>query len=93
MAADTDRIGRIVLFVLVAALAYAVVLMAQPFANALGWAAVIAIVFHPVHQRLEARYGAVRAASLSTAAVTVIVVVPVLLLTAVFVREIGRAHV
>lgn len=84
---DRARVAQVVLYALLAAVAYALVLMAQPFANALGWAAVTVIVFHPVHRRFERRFGPVKAASVSTAAVTVIIVVPVMLLTAVFIRE------
>lgn len=89
--AERELVARGALYVLAAAAAYAIVLMAQPFANALGWAAVTVIVFHPVHLKIEHRLGPVKAASISTAAVTVIVIVPVVLLATVFVREAVQA--
>jgi predicted PurR-regulated permease PerM len=73
-------IGPAVLVVLVC-------LIVEPFWKPLGWAAVIAIIFHPVHARLERRWGASRAAALSTVAVTVIVIVPLLLVMTAFVKE------
>jgi len=70
-----------------ATLAYLLFLVVQPFLTPLAWAAVIAIVFHPSYARLERRWGPTRAAAFGTAAVTVIVIVPILLVTAAFARE------
>ncbi|MBZ5557984.1 MAG: AI-2E family transporter [Acidobacteriia bacterium] len=70
-----------------AVLTVLVCLIIEPFWKPLGWAAVIAIIFHPVHARFERRWGASRAAALSTVAVTVIVIVPLLLVMTAFVRE------
>jgi predicted PurR-regulated permease PerM len=70
-----------------AVLVLLVCLILEPFWKPLGWAAVTAIIFHPVHARLEHRWGASRAAAFSTVAVTVIVIVPLLLVMTAFVRE------
>jgi len=82
-----DHFGVAVAWAGLAALAYLVFLVFQPFLNPLGWAAVIAVVFYPVHARFEHRWGASRAAALSTLAVTAIVVVPLLFVAGAFVRE------
>jgi len=70
-----------------ALLLYLVYLIVRPFLNPLGWAAVIAIVFHPVHARFAARWGPGRAAALTTLLVGIIIVVPLLLVMTAFVRE------
>lgn len=64
-----------------------VYLIARPFLTPLAWAAIIAIVFHPLHLRFARRWGASRAAALTTALVAVIIVVPLLLVMMTFVRE------
>ncbi|MFN7945397.1 MAG: AI-2E family transporter [Blastocatellia bacterium] len=63
-------------------------LMLQPFAEVLAWAAVLVIVFFPVHQRLVAwlrRPG--WSALLSTALVMLVILVPVTLVTIAVVNE------
>jgi predicted PurR-regulated permease PerM len=70
-----------------ALLAYLVFLILEPFLNPLGWAAIIALVFYPVHERFARRWGPARAAALSTVTATVVVVVPLLLVMTAFARE------
>lgn len=65
-------------------LAYRVV---GPFLAPLGWAAVFAIVVHPVYLRLEARWGRTLAALGGTVVMAVVVVVPAVLVTAVIADE------
>src|SRR5512138_3049253 len=72
-------------------LVYLVYLVVQPFLTPLGWAAVLAIVFHPVYERLEARWGTVRSAAATTIAATVLVVGPMILLVTAFVSEAAEA--
>jgi predicted PurR-regulated permease PerM len=67
-------------------------LMLQPFIAVLAWAAVLVIVFYPVHKRLAEkikRRGL--CALLSTALVIVIVVVPLALLTIAITNELQKA--
>jgi predicted PurR-regulated permease PerM len=89
--ADRDRIARTLFYVALAGLVYVVLLIFEPFLNPLGWAGVIVIVFHPVHARLERRWGPTRAAAVSTAAVAVIVIAPMLTVMTAFVREAVQA--
>lgn len=87
---ESRRYGRVLVVLSWAGLAlllYLLYLILKPFLNPLGWAAVIAIVFHPVHERFARRWGPGRAAGLTTALVAVIVVVPMLLVMTAFVRE------
>jgi predicted PurR-regulated permease PerM len=68
-------------------LAYLVFRVFEPFLVPLGWAGVLVVVFYPLHRRLERRMRPNAAASISTLGVTLILIVPVLLLMALFVRE------
>ena len=68
-------------------LAYAVFLIFKAFLVPLGWAAVLVVVFHPWHRRLEQRWGANRAALISTLAITLILVVPAMALLTAFVQQ------
>jgi predicted PurR-regulated permease PerM len=68
-------------------LGYLLYQLFQPFLTPLAWAAIFAAFFHSQHKRLEARYGRTLAASLSTAAVALIIVVPFVLILNAFVQE------
>ena len=88
---DREHVTAVLFYVALAVFVYFAFLMIQPFLVPLGWAAVLAIVFHPVHTQLERRYGPSRAAGLSTAAVAIIVVAPLLIVMTAFVREAVQA--
>lgn len=85
--ADRERLTTALYLLVVGLLAYLIFRVFEPFLVPLGWAAVLVIVFHPVHLRFERRWGRTRAAIVSTAAVVIIVVVPLLLVLTAFVRE------
>lgn len=70
-----------------ALLLWLVYLVVRPFFIPLGWAAVLAIVAYPVHERLAARWPAGRAAALTTVAVTIVLIVPGVWVTVAFARE------
>jgi predicted PurR-regulated permease PerM len=62
--------------------------MLQPFIEVLLWAVVLAIVFHPVHRRIEARLGSPGwAAALSCLLVVFTILIPLSLMTFAVVRE------
>lgn len=82
-----ERVGTVLFYGAVLLLAYAVYRIFEPFLVPLGWATVLVVVFHPWHARFEQLWGATRAALFSTLAITLILVVPVVLLLAVFVAE------
>ena len=66
-------------------------LMFQPFLNVLMWAAVLAVVFYPMHRRIRA--GTRRptvAAALSTLLVVLFILLPVTFITVAVVRELTQ---
>jgi predicted PurR-regulated permease PerM len=72
---------------IVAVLAYLSYLIFEPFLVALAWAIVLVVVFFPVHEWLTRRGGRTMAAIASTAAVTLILIVPCLLVMGAFVKQ------
>jgi predicted PurR-regulated permease PerM len=68
-------------------LGYLLYQLFEPFLTPLAWAAIFAAFFYSRHHRLEQRFGRSTAASISTAAVTVIIVVPFVLLVMAFIQE------
>jgi predicted PurR-regulated permease PerM len=82
-----DRFSNVLFYGVVLCLAYLVFRVFEPFLAPLGWAAVFAVISYSVEQRLEQKWGRTRAAISVTAAVTLILIVPVLLLSTLFVRE------
>ncbi len=68
-------------------LGYLLYQMFEPFLTPLAWAAIFAAFFHSRHKQLERRFGKTTAASLSTTAVTLIIVVPCVLIVMAFVQE------
>ncbi len=68
-------------------LGYLLYLVFEPFMRPLAWAAVFGAFFHSRHKSLEGRFGRTAAASMSTGAVALIIVVPCVLLVMAFVEE------
>lgn len=84
---STDRLSIVLSWVALAGLVALVFLIVQPFLTPLGWACVLAIVFYPMHEHFEARFGTTRGALLTTFASTVLVVGPLVLVMNAFLRE------
>lgn len=82
-----ERLATALFYGIVLLLAYLVFLVFEPFLLPLGWAIVLVVVFYPWHAGLERRWGRTHAAVASTLVVTLILIVPALLLMALFVRE------
>jgi predicted PurR-regulated permease PerM len=68
-------------------LGYLLYQLFEPFLRPLAWAAIFAAFFYSKHKHLERRFGRSAAASLSTAAVAIIIVVPFVLIVMAFVEE------
>src|ERR687898_154135 len=68
-------------------LGYLLYQLFEPFLRPLAWAAIFAAFFYSRHKRVETRFGRSTAASISTAAVTLIIVVPFVLLMMAFIQE------
>jgi predicted PurR-regulated permease PerM len=82
-----ERFGDVLFYGVILLLIYFVYRIFEPFLVPLGWAAVFGVIFHTWNKWLESRCGRTRSASLTTAGVTLILIVPVLLLMTLFVRE------
>lgn len=82
-----DRFSNVLFYAVVLALGYFVVQVFLPFFAPLGWAVVLAVIFHSLNQRLKRRWGPSTSALATTLGVTLILIVPVLLVTGLCVRE------
>jgi len=82
-----QRISTLLFYSTVLLLAYLLYLLFSPFLTPLAWAAILAALFHSPFRRLEARWGSARAAAFSTAGVTLVIVVPLVLVTMAFIQE------
>ena len=90
MASETTsqkQLGTVVLYGIALLLVYLAYLVFAPFLVPLAWAAVLVVVSYPAYEWLERRWRPTRAAIACTAAVTVILIVPVLLVMLAFVRQ------
>ena len=90
MAAESStqkRLSSALFYGIVAVLAYLSFLVFEPFLAALTWAIVLVVVFYPVNEWLERRWGRTLAAVICTVAVTLILIVPSLLVMGAFVRQ------
>ena len=84
--------GLIPLGVVLALALYLCWLMLQPFVNVVLWAAVLSVVFYPLHRRIDERIGSPSgAAALSTLLVVVLILLPATFITVAVVRELAGA--
>ncbi|MBA2301786.1 MAG: AI-2E family transporter [Acidobacteria bacterium] len=84
--------GLVTLVIVLAIALYLCWLMLQPFINVVLWAAVLAIVFYPMHQRIKARVGSPSGAAISsTLLVVVLILLPATFITIAVVRELAGA--
>src|SRR5262245_60350240 len=82
-----QRIATLLFYATVLLLAYLLYLLFKPFLTPLAWAAILAALFHSPYREMEKRWGRVWAASVGTAAIAVLIVAPVILVTTAFVQE------
>ena len=87
LASERERFTTLVFYGVVLMLGYLLSRVFQPFFVPLGWAAVLAICVHPWNEKLVSRLGRHRAATITTLAVTALVIGPGLLVLTAFVRE------
>ena len=82
--------GILPLVIVLAIALYVCWLMVQPFTNVILWAAVLAIVFYPMHRRIRARVANPSAAAiLSMVLVVVLILLPATFITIAVVRELA----
>src|SRR5438105_14201029 len=86
-ATTSDRLTTVLSYGVLLLLIYLVFRIYEPFLAALGWAAILAIFFYPMHQRLLRRFYANKAAVLRTWAVPFLLIVPALLVTTLFIVQ------
>lgn len=68
-------------------LAYFMYLLCEPFLRPLAWAVIFSVYFHPQYRRLASRFGKTAAAAISTAVVTLIIIVPSVLVVIAFIQQ------
>ena len=85
--ATTSRLTVVVSYGVLLLLIYLVFRISEPFLSALSWASILVTFFYPMHKRLANRFSSVQASVISTVAVTVLLIVPAILLTTLFVRQ------
>ncbi len=90
---ETTRaaLQRPVFYALVLLAGYLTYLILGPFLATLGWAAILAVLFHRVQAALTGRIGATRAALVTTLLAGIAIVVPAVLLVSALVREVPQA--
>lgn len=86
-ATTTDRLTAVLSYGVLLLLIYLVFRIYEPFLTALGWAAILVIFFYPMYQGLLRRLSSVQAAVISSLAVTILLIVPAIVVTTLFVRE------
>jgi predicted PurR-regulated permease PerM len=84
---ERQRIADLLFYAAVLLLAYLAYRLFQPFLVPLCWAAVFTVCFYPMHARFEQRWTPTQSAALSTAIVTLVLIVPALLISIAFVQE------
>jgi predicted PurR-regulated permease PerM len=83
----SDRLTTVLSYGVLLLLIYLVFRICAPFLSALGWAAILAIFFYPMHNWMARRFPPNRAAVLSTLAVTFLLIMPTILVGTLFIRE------
>ena len=83
-----DRFNQLLFYSLVVMTAYLVFVVLRPFVASLAWAAIFAMMFHPVHLQLSGRVGPNRAALVTTLMAAVLIVGPAVLVVSVFAHEV-----
>lgn len=87
------RLGNALFYGIALLLIYLTYLIFEPFLAPLAWAAVLAVFFYPAYKWLARRWGPTGGAAGATLGVTLILIVPMLLVMAAFVRQgIEAAH-
>jgi predicted PurR-regulated permease PerM len=81
------KLGTVLFYGIAILLGYLAYLVAAPFLVPLAWAAVLAVVTYPVHDRLRMRMGRNFAALTSTTAVTLVLIVPAIFVLIAFVQQ------
>ncbi|HTL01666.1 MAG TPA: AI-2E family transporter [Vicinamibacterales bacterium] len=82
-----ERSTTLVFYGCIILLGYLIYLLFEPFLVPLAWAAIFAAYFFPRYKQFERRYGKTASASICTAGVTLIIVVPFVLIAIAFIQQ------
>jgi len=83
----SDRLTTVLSYGALLLLMYLVFRIVEPFLEPLAWSGVLAIFFHPAHQRIMRRLRPNRAALVSTLGVTLLLIVPALVVLVYTARQ------
>ena len=83
----SDRLTTVLSYGALLLLGYLVIEIISPFLVPLAWSAVMAIFFSPLYFNLRKRFSPTRAALISTLAVTILLIVPVIMVLLYATRE------
>jgi predicted PurR-regulated permease PerM len=86
-----DRFGNLLFYAVMILLGYLVYCVFLPFLVPLAWAAVIVVICHPWHKRLERLWGKTKGSAASTFAVICLLILPVMGLAVMFAHEAVQA--
>jgi len=82
-----ERLATVLFFSIVALLAYLAYRIFEPFIEPLAWAAILVVLTYPLYERLTERLGPGQSALLTTAAVTLVLIVPMIFVLSAFVKQ------
>jgi predicted PurR-regulated permease PerM len=88
---DRERLSRVLFYGIVLLVGWLAYRILQPFLMPLAWAGVLAVAVHPLFLRAERRWGANRAAWLTSAAVALVLLLPGAFLATALVDEASKA--
>ncbi|HET9402484.1 MAG TPA: AI-2E family transporter [Candidatus Acidoferrales bacterium] len=89
--AQRERVSTLLFYAAIVALAYLVYRVFEPFLVPLAWAVILVVLFYPLQERYERKWGKSRAAALNTFAVTCVLILPALALGTMFVHQMIQA--
>jgi predicted PurR-regulated permease PerM len=84
---NPNPVSKVLTWLSLAVLVWLVYLILRPFLIPLGWAGVLASISYPLHEHFLRRWRPTTAASLTTVAVMLVVIVPGVFVATAFVRE------
>jgi predicted PurR-regulated permease PerM len=82
-----EGLGIVLFYAIALLLGYLAYRIFEPFFSPLLWAAILAVLTYPLYERLSRRFGPNRAALLTTAGVTLVLIVPMIFVLSAFVRQ------
>ena len=88
---ERARVANLSFYAVLALLAYFVFRVFEPFLAPLCWGGVFVVCLYALHERVAARVGPTAAATISTMAVALLIVVPAVAVATAFVQEASNA--